>query len=169
MVFKRTRQIRKHAKRGLAACVVVIGLAVGGAVSASAYWVSGANVGSSSSPIVSSLGKFYGSFWNESNYEARLGEHWVRNSANVGQDRVYSSNSYYLWWYTDLQGATRTTSAGKFVSYLSSSNAWQYDWGSYRLKDDGYQARSVNTKICRDRSYQPDPCSANKAQPTFTY
>ena len=128
------------------------------ATTASAYWVSGQSWGT----ITSAFGQAYGSFWNESNTQARLGSHYRRTS---GTDRVYTRNSSYNWYLDEGGVAGR----GNWESYYTSSSSWVYDWDAASLRGDAHGVRSVDTRICKERSYQPDPCSDASAQPYFSY
>ena len=118
--------------------------------------------GTSWGTITSAFGQAYGSFWNESNVQARLGAHFRRTS---GTDRVYTANSAYRWSMDDGTFSSR----GRWESLYTSSSSWVYDWDGRSLVGDAHAVRSVDTMICKERSFQPDPCSDAKAQPSFSY
>ena len=128
------------------------------ATTANAWWVSGTSWGT----ITSAFGQAYGSFWNESNTQARLGSHFRRTS---GTDRVYTSNANYTWYLDDGTVAPR----GRWESAYTSSSSWVYDWDAESLRGDAHGVRSVSTRICKERAFQPDPCSDAAAQPYFSY
>ncbi|GAB3063668.1 hypothetical protein GCM10027053_27910 [Intrasporangium mesophilum] len=128
------------------------------ATTANAWWVSGQSWGT----ITSAFGQAYGAFWNESNTQARLGSHFRRTS---GTDRVYTDNTGYSWYQDD----GRVAWGGSWQSAYTSSSSWVYDWDARTLHGDAHGVRSVDTEICKERAFQPDPCSDAKAQPYFSY